>query len=119
MGFFNVSGILAQAASLQDGDSYIFSAYVKFIEQAGALVVPLRYDLTEETWCFIVSFKTFFKPFSLLIPFVSIPFYSNLFLMNKMFDICCGSLKILIVGILMVNFYVIVSEDIEVCFPVN
>ncbi|KAK2156271.1 hypothetical protein LSH36_217g04053 [Paralvinella palmiformis] len=37
-----VIGILAQAASLQDGDSYIFSAYVKFIEQAGALVVPLR-----------------------------------------------------------------------------
>jgi hypothetical protein len=41
-------GVLAQSVDHHlkpYGDSLIFSSYVKFIEQAGALVIPVRYDV--------------------------------------------------------------------------
>jgi hypothetical protein len=38
-------GVFAQESPLDDhhGDSYIMANYIKFIEQSGALVVPIRF----------------------------------------------------------------------------
>jgi gamma-glutamyl hydrolase len=43
-----IIGILSQPGDpAPDGASYIAASYVKWVESAGARVVPIEYDLTE------------------------------------------------------------------------
>ena len=54
-----IIGIIAQStwhAPFEDrGSLYISAAYVKFLEQSGARVVPIRVDLTEDELLGVIS----------------------------------------------------------------